>query len=109
MGIFRHGLAPPSNSFKTLWQSSVRFLSQLKPVVQDSRQLCPSPPFARLGLSKAVSLGLASAFPAITRATDAQATFIPAILQGKDVMLKGHTGSGKCVGTTSYVLSSRHS
>jgi hypothetical protein len=50
-----------------------------------------------LGLSRAVRLGLKSAFPVVAKATDAQATFIPAIIQGKDAMIKGHTGSGKCV------------
>jgi superfamily II DNA/RNA helicase len=101
MGFFRHGLVLPQNYFRTLRLSSVRFSSQVKHADQDSRT---SPPFVRLGLSKAVSLGLESAFPAVTRATDAQATFIPAILQGKDVMLKGHTGSGKCVGFDSSCL-----
>ncbi|KAH9982586.1 hypothetical protein BGW80DRAFT_1263950, partial [Lactifluus volemus] len=59
-------------------QNSVRFLSQLKHVAadKDSRQLSSSTALAHLGLSKAVNLGLKSAFPT-------------------DVMLKGHTGSGK--------------
>jgi hypothetical protein len=93
MGFFRHGLALPPNYLKTLQQNSVRFLSQLKHADKDSLTA-----LAHLGLSKAVNLGLKSAFPTVTQATEAQATFIPAIFQGKDVMLKGHTGSGKYVG-----------
>jgi hypothetical protein len=98
MGFFRHGLALPQNYLRTLQKNSVRFLSQLKHADKDSRQSNSSTALAHLGLSKVVNLGLKSAFPTVTQATEAQATFIPAILQGKDVMLKGHTGSGKYVG-----------
>ncbi|KAI0307913.1 P-loop containing nucleoside triphosphate hydrolase protein [Multifurca ochricompacta] len=59
----------------------------------------------RLGLSKVVSVGLKSAFPNITRPTDAQSTFIPAIVQGKDLILKGHPGSGKSFGLILALLS----
>jgi superfamily II DNA/RNA helicase len=99
MGFFRHGLAHPPNYLRTLQQNSVRFLSQLKHAAadKDSQQLGSSTALAHLGLSKAVNLGLKSAFPTVTQATEAQATFIPAIFQGKDVILKGHTGSGKYV------------
>jgi superfamily II DNA/RNA helicase len=100
MGYFRYGLAFAPNHLKAHRPSYVRFASKLKHVDQTSSQPnTPGPlPFAGLGLSRAVGLGLKSAFPAVAKATDAQATFIPAIIQGKqDVMIKGHTGSGKCV------------
>ena len=37
------------------------------------------------------------AFPNLARPTEAQATFIPAILNGKDILLRDSTGSGKCI------------
>ena len=55
------------------------------------------PPFTGLGLSMPVVVGLKAAFPNVKQATDAQHEFIPAVMSGKDVLLKGHTGSGKCV------------
>ncbi len=98
MGCFRHALAFAPNHFRILRSGCcVRFASQFKNADQTSRQLNASLPFAGLGLSRPVRLGLKSAFSAVTKATDAQATLIPAIIQGKDVMIKGHTGSGKCV------------
>jgi superfamily II DNA/RNA helicase len=100
MGYFRHGLGltfAPNYLKAALRPSCVRFASQLKHAAQAFRQSNDSNslPFAGLGLSRPVRLGLKSAFPAVTKATDAQATLIPAIIQGKDVMIKGHTGSGK--------------
>jgi len=100
MGYFRgvHGLTFAPNYLKAaLRPSCVRFSSQLKHAAQAFRQsnASSSLPFAGLGLSKPVRLCLKSAFSAVTKATDAQALFIPAIIQGKDVMIKGHTGSGK--------------
>lgn len=100
MGYLRHGLTFAPNYLKAaLWPSNVRFASQLKHAAQAFHQTNASSslPFAGLGLSRPVRLGLKSAFSAVTKATDAQATLIPAIVQGKDVMIKGHTGSGKCV------------
>ena len=98
MGYVRYGLAFASNHLKAHRPSYIRFASKLKHADQTSSQPNTPLPFAGLGLSRAVGLGLKSAFPAVVKATDAQATFIPAIIQGKqDVMIKGHTGSGKCV------------
>lgn len=99
---YRYGLALVAQSYPktTLRSGYVRFASQLKlkHVDQNSRQVLNTPlPFAGLALSRAIRLGLKSAFPTITKATEAQATFIPAIIQGKDVIIKGDTGSGKCV------------
>lgn len=51
--------------------------------------------FEDLGLHTPITSALNSAFPNITRPTEAQAKFIPAILSGKDVLLKDGTGSGK--------------
>ena len=101
MGCFRHGLAFVPNYLKALQPSCVRFASQLKRAGQTFHQLDASLPFPGLGLSKPVRSGLKSAFPTVTTATAAQATLIPAIIQGKDVMIKGHTGSGKWVGSWS--------
>jgi superfamily II DNA/RNA helicase len=102
MGYFRYGAAFASNHFRP---SYVRFASsKLKHTDQTSPQLNTPLPFAGLGLSRAVRLGLKSAFPDVAKATDAQATFIPAIIQGKDVMIKGHTGSGKCVKSVILML-----
>jgi len=99
MGCFRHAMH--WHSVQTISKHSgwacVRFASQLKHANHALRQLDNSLPFADLGLSEPVRLGLKSAFPAVTTATDAQAKLIPAIIQGKDVLIKGHTGSGKCV------------
>ena len=62
-----------------------------------SPQLNTLLPFAGLGLPRPVRVGLKSAFPGVANATNDQSMFIPAIIQGKDVMIKGHPGSGKCV------------
>ena len=101
MGYIRHGLtfAPNYLNAALLRPSCVRFASQLRHAAQAFHQTNASSPlpFAGLGLSRPVRLGLKSAFSAVTKATDAQAALIPAIVQGKDVMIKGHTGSGKCV------------
>ena len=51
--------------------------------------------FEAIGIDRMVARALGSAFPNIQRPTAAQAQFIPAVLQGKDVLLKGETGTGK--------------
>lgn len=51
--------------------------------------------FEAIGIDRMVARALGSAFPNIQQPTAAQAQFIPAVLQGKDVLLKGETGSGK--------------
>ena len=59
----------------------------------------PSEPvnFEDLGLHPPIVAALRRAFPNLARPTEAQAKFIPAILNGKDILLKDSTGSGKCV------------
>jgi superfamily II DNA/RNA helicase len=51
--------------------------------------------FDDLGLHPPILAALRAAFPNVHYPTDAQAKFIPAILNGKDVLLKDATGSGK--------------
>ena len=52
----------------------------------------------RLGVPASVAATLRSVFPHIAKPTKTQARLIPAILSGKDVLLKDHTGTGKYVG-----------
>lgn len=58
--------------------------------------------FADLGLHPPIISALKSAFPNVQYPTEAQAKFIPAILSGKDVLLKDETGSGKSVFFSTY-------
>lgn len=51
----------------------------------------------RLGVPAPVAATLRSAFPHIAKPTKTQARLIPAILAGKDVLLKDRTGTGKYV------------
>lgn len=51
----------------------------------------------RLGVPASVAATLRSVFPHIVKPTKVQARLIPAILSGKDVLLKDHTGTGKYV------------
>ena len=102
MGYFRYALAFATKPFvpnylRAYRPSHVRFASDLKSTGKISPLLNTPPSFVGLGLSKAVHVGLKSVFPGVADATQAQSELIPAIIQGKDVMIKGHTGSGKCV------------
>jgi len=58
--------------------------------------------FESIGVRKPIAVALSSAFPHIRHPTETQTRLIPAILSGKDVLLKDETGSGK------YVLSFSH-
>ena len=51
--------------------------------------------FEALGVSQPVANALREAFPNVQVPTITQTEFIPAILNGKDVLLKDKTGSGK--------------
>ena len=51
----------------------------------------------RLGVPASVSAALRTVFPHIAKPTKTQAQLIPAILPGKDVLLKDHTGTGKYI------------
>lgn len=53
--------------------------------------------FESLGIDKTVVRAVQVAFPNIRHPTSAQEEYIRAVLDGKDVLLKGQTGSGKCV------------
>ena len=60
--------------------------------------------FERLRLDSNVLSALRSAFPSVKHPTPIQHQFIDAILQGKDVLFKDKTGSGKCVPLLSCAL-----
>lgn len=51
--------------------------------------------FEQLGLHPPIVSSLRQAFPDVKYPTEVQAKFIPAVLAGKDVLLKDATGSGK--------------
>jgi len=51
--------------------------------------------FGDLGLHPPIIAAFRSAFPNVTHPTESQIKFIPAILSGRDVLLKDETGSGK--------------
>lgn len=55
----------------------------------------PTVSFTELGIREPISKALQTAFPNIETPTDVQSAFIPAILEGKDVLLKDATGTGK--------------
>ncbi|KAG6841921.1 hypothetical protein C0991_005101 [Blastosporella zonata] len=60
--------------------------------------------FEDLGLHPPITASLRTAFPNVTSPTETQAMFIPAILSGKDVLLKDETGSGKSFGLVVALL-----
>ncbi|KAI0053367.1 P-loop containing nucleoside triphosphate hydrolase protein [Auriscalpium vulgare] len=97
-----HGL-PHLNSHVRLASSAVAAVRRGSS--SHDRDIRPPRAFAGLGLSKFVSIGLTSAFPHIKDATEAQKEFIPALIGGKDVLLKGRTGSGKSFGLVLAILS----
>lgn len=57
--------------------------------------------FQDLGLRDPLVNALHVAYPNVRFPTTSQTEFIPAILGGRDVLLKDATGTGKCV--TSYI------
>jgi superfamily II DNA/RNA helicase len=59
--------------------------------------------FELLGLHPPIVASLREAFPDVKYPTEVQAKFIPAVLAGKDVLLKDATGSGKCVTVSSLL------
>ncbi|KAF8078735.1 P-loop containing nucleoside triphosphate hydrolase protein [Lyophyllum atratum] len=63
-----------------------------------------APTFEDLGLHLPIITSLRAAFPNVKHPTETQARFIPAILSGKDVVLKDETGSGKSFGLVIALL-----
>lgn len=55
----------------------------------------PSLTFEKLGVARNVCAGLQEAYPEVVQPTETQSRLIPAVLAGKDVLLKDSTGSGK--------------
>ena len=51
--------------------------------------------FEELGVDHYVLKGVRRAFPHVETPTSLQSNFIPAILQGRDVLIKDNTGTGK--------------
>ena len=51
--------------------------------------------FEQLGLHPPIAASLREAFPDVKYPTEVQTKFIPAILGGKDILLRDATGSGK--------------
>ena len=62
-----------------------------KQSIQPSKQIT----FDDLGLYPPIVASLRAAFPNVQYPTEAQSKFIPAVLSGKDVLLRDATGSGK--------------
>ncbi|KAI0094953.1 P-loop containing nucleoside triphosphate hydrolase protein [Irpex rosettiformis] len=60
--------------------------------------------FETIGVDRLVVHALRKAFPNIKNPTAAQIRLIPAILQGKDILLKGKTGTGKSFGLVLALL-----
>ena len=56
-----------------------------------------------------VAATLRGVFPHVAKPMKTQARLIPAILSGKDVLLKDHTGTGKCVEPYIFVTAQRAS
>ncbi|KAF9787222.1 P-loop containing nucleoside triphosphate hydrolase protein [Thelephora terrestris] len=100
---------PASSSFRisrrsqvTLWWKTLRR--------NNSTVAKPGPELAdlswkRLGVPASVAATVRSVFPHIEKPTKTQARLIPAILSGKDVLLKDQTGTGKSFGLILALLS----
>ena len=55
----------------------------------------PTLSFEELGVDQHVLKGVRTAFPHVETPTPLQSNFIPAILEGRDVLIKDNTGTGK--------------
>jgi superfamily II DNA/RNA helicase len=51
--------------------------------------------FEELGVDHYVLKGVRRAFPHVETPTPLQSNFIPAVLEGRDVLIKDNTGTGK--------------
>ena len=54
-----------------------------------------NPSFEDLGIDHYVLKGVRRAFPHVEVPTPLQSNFIPAVLEGRDVLIKDNTGTGK--------------
>ncbi|EIN14121.1 P-loop containing nucleoside triphosphate hydrolase protein [Punctularia strigosozonata HHB-11173 SS5] len=61
-------------------------------------------PFEAVGIRPPLAIALHAAFPNVQNPTEMQAAFIPAVLQGKDVLLADSTGTGKSFGLVLALL-----
>jgi superfamily II DNA/RNA helicase len=66
-------------------------------LAKDALEPRKPPSFEALGLRPPIVASLQAAFPNVKHPTETQAQFIPAVLSGKDLLLKDETGSGKSV------------
>lgn len=55
----------------------------------------PTLTFEELGVDYYVLRGVQRAFPHVETPTPLQSKFIPAVLEGRDVLIKDNTGTGK--------------
>jgi superfamily II DNA/RNA helicase len=55
----------------------------------------PTLSFEELGVDHYVLKGVQRAFPHVETPTPLQSNFIPAVLEGRDVLIKDNTGTGK--------------
>lgn len=55
----------------------------------------PTLSFEELGVDDYVLRGVRRAFPHVETPTPLQSNFIPAVLEGRDVLIKDNTGTGK--------------
>ncbi|KAF8898856.1 P-loop containing nucleoside triphosphate hydrolase protein [Infundibulicybe gibba] len=83
--------------------ASPRRMSRSAELMARSSHASPEAPpqpctFASLGLHPPIIAALQLAFPNVRTPTETQEKFIPAILTGKDILLKDATGSGKSFG-----------
>ena len=80
----------------TLWW---KYLRRSNSTISSSGPELVDISWKKLGVPASVAATLRSVFPHIAKPTKTQARLIPAILSGKDVLLKDHTGTGKYVET----------
>ncbi|KAL1670484.1 P-loop containing nucleoside triphosphate hydrolase protein [Schizophyllum commune] len=73
--------------------------------LRDLEYVEPLVHFEVLGLHKPIVDATHAAFPHVTHPTEMQTRLIPAILSGKDVILKDDTGTGKTFGAMLALLS----
>ncbi|KAF5323352.1 hypothetical protein D9611_005800 [Ephemerocybe angulata] len=84
--------------------ASKRLARDPNPTASAGRPASPRVDFENLGLHPPIVASLRAAFPDVKYPTDVQSEFIPAILGGKDVLLKDATGSGKSFGLVLALL-----